>query len=132
MNEVYDGGVLEIDLKSNKIVGPVISDKWMPHSIMRVNGKLTVLNSMVGELWHGSYSMLGKFSGFVRGLDYDGKYFYIATTEHRYPEKLEGISNNISLDTGFYIFDSKTKMSKFHTINNIESIHSIIVISKNK
>ena len=60
------------------------------------------------------------------------KYFYIATTEHRYPEKLEGISNNISLDTGFYIFDSKTKMSKFHTINNIESIHSIIVISKNK
>lgn len=128
LNEVYDGGVLEIDLVTEKIIGPVISDKWMPHSIIRVDGKLTILDSMAGKLWHGSYAMLGKFSGFARGLDHDGKYYYIATTEHRYPEKLIGISSNISLDTGFYIFDSETKMSKFYTMDNVESIHSIIVI----
>ena len=127
LNEVYDGGVIEIDLETDKIIGPVITDKWMPHSITRVDGKLTLLNSMVGELWHGSYGMIGKTPGFARGLDWDGKYYYIGITEHRYPEKLYGISDNISMDTGFYVFDPKTKMSKFVNLTNIESIHSLIV-----
>ena len=98
---------------------------WMPHSVMRVNGKLTLLNSMAGELWSASYGLLGKTSGFARGLAYDDKYFYIGITEHRYPEKLLGISDNISMDTGFYVFDPISKMSKFYNLTNIESIHSL-------
>jgi len=128
LNEVYDGGVLEIDLNEDKILGSVFSDMWMPHSITRVNGKLTLLNSMVGELWSASYGLLTKTSGFARGLAYDNKYFYIGITEHRYPEKLLGISNNISMDTGFYIFDSISKMSKFYNLKNIESIHSLMIL----
>jgi hypothetical protein len=128
LNEVYDGGVLEIDLNEDKIIGKVFTDKWMPHSITRVNGKLTLLNSMVGELWCSSYGLVGKTSGFARGLAYDKKYFYIGITEHRYPEKLHGLSNNISMDTGFYLFDPITKMSKFYNMNNIESIHSLIIL----
>ena len=128
MNEVYDGGVLEINLSSGKIVDPVISDMWMPHSVTRINGKLTYLNSMLGELYHGTYDISCKINGFARGLAHDGKYFYIGATEHRYPEKLKGISNNISLDTGIYIFDSTSKLSKFYSLDNIEAIHSIITI----
>ena len=45
LNEVYDGGVLEIDLNSDKILGPVFNNMWMPHSVCRVNGKITLLNS---------------------------------------------------------------------------------------
>jgi len=128
LHEVYDGGVMEIDLRTDKIIGPVITDKWMPHSITRVDGKLTLLNSMVGELWHGSYGMIGKTFGFARGLDWDGKYYYIGITEHRYPEKLYGISDNISMDTGFFVFDPKTKMSKFVSLtSNMESIHALLV-----
>lgn len=127
LSEVYDGGVMEIDLETNEIIGQVITNKWMPHSIMRVNGKLTVLNSMEGELWSGSYDLVGKTHGFARGLDWDGKYYYIGITEHRYPEKLYGISDNISMDTGFYIFDPKTKMSKFVGLPKIESIHSLLI-----
>ena len=44
----------------------------------------------------------------VRGLDHDGRYYFIGATEHRYPEKLKGISLNISLDTGLYVFDPET------------------------
>lgn len=130
LNEVYDGGVLEIDLNEDKILGPVFSDMWMPHSITRVNGKLTLLNSMLGELWSANYGLLTKTSGFARGLSYDNKYFYIGITEHRYPEKLLSISNNISLDTGFYIFDPISKMSKFYNMNNIESIHSLMILQE--
>ena len=114
LNEVYDGGVLEIDLNSDKILGPVFNNMWMPHSVCRVNGKITLLNSMVGELWNGSYDLLTKTNGFARGLTYDGKYFYIGITEHRYPEKLLGISNNIGIDTGFFVFDPISKMSKLN------------------
>jgi hypothetical protein len=127
MNEVYDGGILEIDLKSGKILGPVFSDKWMPHSITRINGKLTFLNSMLGELYHASYGMICKTNGFARGLAHDGRYFYIGTTEHRYPEKLKNISNNISLDTGFYVFDEKSSLTKFYSMPDIEAIHSIVI-----
>ena len=128
LNEMYDGGILEFDLETGKKIGPVMSGMWMPHSVIRVHGKLTFLNSMVGELWHGSYGMLGKFSGFTRGLDFDGKYYYIATTQHRYPEKLIGISDNISMDTGFFLFDPETKMSKFYAMDYTESIHSLILM----
>jgi hypothetical protein len=128
MNEVYDGGIMEIDLNSGKVLGPVFSNKWMPHSVTRVNGKLTFLNSMMGELYHASYGMICKTSGFARGLAHDGKYFYIGTTEHRYPEKLKNISNNISLDTGFYVFDENSSLTKFYDMPMIEAIHSIVVI----
>ena len=127
LNEVYDGGVMEIDLESGEIIGTPIIDKWMPHSIMRVNGKLTLLNSMLGELWSANYGKLTTANGFVRGLAYDDKYFYIGMTEHRYPEKLLGIRDKIDMDTGILVFDNNTKMSKFYPMNMIESIHSIIL-----
>ena len=127
LNEVYDGGVLELDLETGEKLGTPITDKWMPHSITRVNGKLTLLNSMLGELWSGSYAKLTTTNGFARGLAYDGNYFYIGMTEHRYPEKLLGIRDKIDMDTGIFVFDDKTKMSKFYNMDMIESIHSIIV-----
>ena len=130
LNEVYDGGILEIDLLNDEIVGEVWRDLWMPHSVSRVNGKITVLNSMNGELWSASYGLLGKIDGFARGLDYDGKYFYIGCTQHRYPEKLTGISQNVGMNTGFHIFDPETKMSRFINMDNAESIHSILLYQK--
>lgn len=128
LNEVYDGGVLEMDLASGAIRGPVFTDMWMPHSVTRVDGKLTLLNSMVGELWSASYGKLTETHGFARGLDFDGSYFYIGMTEHRYPEKLAGIRTNINMNTGFFVFDPETKMSRFVDLPFIESIHAVLVI----
>jgi hypothetical protein len=128
LNEIYDGGVLEIDLATGKMIGPAVTGLWMPHSVCRIEGKLAYLNSMLGELYCGTYGKLGIFSGFVRGLDYDGKYFYIGTCEHRYPEKLQGLSFNISLDTGFFVFDGVTKMSRFFRLDKAETMHSLVVI----
>lgn len=126
MHETYDGGILEIELESGKILGPVVSDLWMPHSVQRIDGKLTYIDSMHSEL-RSSRNTIGKFSGFLRGLDFDGRYYYVGTTEHRYPEKLRGLSLNISLDTGFYLFDAESKMSRFFPLASTDGIHSVLV-----
>ena len=93
----------------------------------RVEGRLTLLNSMLGELYWGSYCMLTKVNGFARGLDWDGKYFFIGVTEHRYPEKLKNISNNIGLDTGVHLFDPNSFLNRFIRLPNAEAIHSVLV-----
>ena len=127
-SEVYDGGVIEIDKTTDRVIGPVISGMWMPHSIQRVNSELVFLNSMRGELRSGVFKTLGSFPHYTRGLAFDGRYYYIGTSEHAYPEKLEGFVNNIGLDGGFYLFDPKTKMSKFFKAERTNAVHSIITL----
>lgn len=128
LNEVYDGGVIEFDINTMQKIGKPIKDMWMPHSITRVDGKLTILNSMHGELWSGSYDLTSKVPGFARGLAHDGNYFFIGITEHRYPEKLYGISKCIGIDTGISIVHPSTKLTTFISLNDFfESIHSVII-----
>jgi len=127
LSEIYDGGILELDKDSGKIIGPIVSGLWMPHSVSRIQGKISYLNSMMGELYSGNKNKLTAINGFARGLDFDGKYYYIGVSEHRYPEKLQNISNNIGLNTGFYIFDPETNMTKFFPLPMAETIHSVIL-----
>jgi hypothetical protein len=63
----------------------------------------------------------------VRGLDHDGRYYFIGATQQRYTEKHKGNSLNISLDTGLYIFDTETKMSRFLELRQAETVHSLIL-----
>lgn len=125
LHEVYDGGILELDKQTGEIRSTVVSGLWMPHSVALFGGKLCYVDSMRGELYDNSWNVLGKFPGFMRGLDHDGRYFFIGSTEHRYPEKLKGASLNISLDTGFVIFDAETKMSRFCPLPQTEAVHSL-------
>ena len=128
MNDAYDGGVLEIDLNAGKVIGAVISNLWMPHSICRHNGQLCYVDSMRGFLLTSNWIKQGVFNSFIRGLDFDGKYYYVGASEHRYPEKLKNQSLNISLDAGFYIFDPESKMSRFLVMREIESVHSVLIL----
>ncbi len=125
---IYDGGVLEYDLKNKKIIGPIISNMWMPHSIQMMDNKIIFLDSMRGDLYKTSNKVIGKFNGFIRGFDFDNKYLYIAQSSHRYFDRLQNISLNIPLNCGIYIFDEFTKASVFHSLSDFENIHSVIVL----
>lgn len=129
LSDAYDGVVVEIDLGTGKIIGPVASDLWMPHSVCRFNGRLCYVDSMRGQLFNSTWNMLGTFNAFIRGLDFDGQYYYVGATEHRYPEKLKGVSDNISLDAGFSVFDPESKMSRFFKLDEAESVHSLLVLN---
>jgi hypothetical protein len=82
---------------------------------------------MGGELYSTTWTRLARFGAFVRGLDHDGRFFFVGVSEHRYPEKLKGTSENISLDSGFHVFDPGSRMSRFFPLRQPKTVHSVLV-----
>ena len=127
--DIFDGVALEIDLLTNEILNPVITDLWMPHNISFLDGSLTVLDSLRGELKTNNARAIGKFSAFTRGLDFDGVYYYVGQSRNRNYSKNLGLSLNISIDTAIVVFDPTTKASRtLHLPQKLSEIHSILVI----
>jgi hypothetical protein len=127
--DIFDGVALEIDLNSNKVIGLVMSDLWMPHNISFLDGSLVVLDSLRGELKTNNARAVGRFPAFTRGLDFDGVYYYIGQSRNRNYSKNLGLSLNISIDTAIVIFDQVTKASRtIHLPQKLSEIHSILVI----
>jgi hypothetical protein len=126
--DVFDGVVLEIDIESKEIVGPVIKDLWMPHNIMLIDGSLTVLDSLRGQLKTNNSQVVGEFPAFTRGLAHDGIYYFIGQSRNRNHSKNLGLSKNISIDSGIVVFDAHTKASRFLQLpSKISEIHSIVL-----
>jgi hypothetical protein len=127
--DIFDGVALEIDLTSRKKIGLVIDDLWMPHNISFLDGSLTVLDSLRGELKTNNARPIGRFPAFTRGLDFDGIYYYVGQSRNRNYSKNLGLSLNISIDTAIIIFDPLTKASRtIHFPQKLSEIHSILVI----
>ena len=102
----------------------------MPHNITFIDGSLTVLDSLRGQLKQHNASVIGEFPAFTRGLAHDGVYFYIGQSRNRNFSKYMGLSKNISIDSGVIIFDPITKLST--TLNlprGISEIHNLVVYS---
>lgn len=125
--DVYDGVVLEINIHTGKVVGPVITDLWMPHSVDYIEGSIVILDSLRGELKKNNAQVVGRFPGFARGLGFDGKHYYIGQSRNRNFSKFLGLSLNTSIDTGIIIFDEDTKVSRTLQLpNTIAEIHAIV------
>jgi hypothetical protein len=129
-NDVFDGGVLEIDIQTRSIVGPVMRDLWMPHNVCYLNGGLAVLDSLPGYLRANNAQIIGDFPAFTRGLAHDGVFHYIGQSRNRNYSKNLGISKNISIDAGIIVFDEFTKASRFLQLPpKVSEIHSIKVLA---
>jgi len=128
--EIYDGGILKIDLKEKKIKEIIHTDLKMPHSICFVEDKICFCDSMRGDFWYDS-NKISSFSGYLRGIDYEREYFILGVSEHRYPEKMKKLSNNINLNTGIYILDKNTKINKFFDFSDkFSALHALKLINK--
>ena len=127
--DVYDGVVLEYDIVTNKMIGTVIKDLWMPHNVKFIEGSIHVLNSLQGQLKTNNANIIGEFPAFTRGLDHDGIFYYIGQSRNRNYSKNIGVSNNISIDAGVIVFDAHTKASRFLQLPpKISEIHSIVLL----
>ena len=125
--DVYDGCILEIDLIKKSVNKPIVRNLWMPHNPKIINGSFYVNDSLKGNLLGNNFNIVGNFSAFTRGLDFDGSFFYIGQSKNRNFSKNIGLSNNISIDAGIIVFDEKTKISKFLQVSpKISEIHSIL------
>ncbi len=124
--DIFDGVVVEFDIETGRKIGTPIIGLWMPHSVALIDGSLTVLDSLRGGLLKNNSSVIGQFPGFMRGLDYDGQFYYIGQSKNRNFSKSIGASNNISIDNGVVIFDEISKVSRtIHLSNKISEIHAV-------
>lgn len=127
---VYDGGIAKMDLNKEKITHYPKSDLWMPHSVNFINGEIVFVDSMRGDVYKTNNKKLVNVNGFVRGLAYDGKYYYIGQSEHRYFDRLKDVSNNIHLNCGIHLYDPIHKASRFYSFENLTNIHSIKILDQ--
>jgi hypothetical protein len=124
---VHDGVIVEIDIDSLEIRGVVTSGLWYPHSPTIIKGNLCYCDSMRGTVHTSTWKTLTKFNGFVRGIAHDGQYWYVGQSSHRYIDRIEGTSDNISLDTGIYLVEEHTKITKFFAIPELVDVKTILV-----
>lgn len=124
---IYDGGVLEINLDDYNERHVLVRDAWMPHNPKFINNELYYLDSMNSRLYRGTREVIGEFSGFLRGLDFDGRFFYIGQSESRVFDELKGLKNYISLNAGFYLFDPDSKAGRFFTIEGVRQVRNLMI-----
>ncbi|MCP3932987.1 MAG: DUF4915 domain-containing protein [Bacteroidetes bacterium] len=129
MEGLTDGGILQIDLDNPEIRSPIIQNAWMPHTVRFFDSEICYLDSMRGNFYKTDKLIVGEFHGFIRGLDYDGVYYFIGQSETRYFDRLKGLRKNISMSAGFYMFDIETKAAKFYNLPQIRQVHDLCVIS---
>jgi len=128
-NDIFDGGIAEVDLNTKEISAIINNNLWMPHNIKKIDGGFTILDSLRGKLLSNNMQEIVKFSGFTRGLDHDGIFYYIGQSRNRNFSKNLGVSNNISIDAGIIIFDEISKVSRFLQLPpRLSEIHSITLI----
>lgn len=127
--EVFDVGVIEIDLDSEKHIGVSIANLWMPHNITMVRGGFVVLDSLRGRLLGNNIQEIGCFPAFTRRFTYDADYMYIGQSRNRNFSRQIGVSNNISIDSGIVVCDEETKVSRtIHFPPEITEIHGLLIL----
>ena len=84
---------------------------------------------MRGYFYQGNQKIVGKFDGFIRGLAFDGRFYFIGQSEDMYTSELFGIKDNIMINGGFYLFDIKTNVSRFYSIPEMSNIHDLMPLS---
>jgi len=129
MEGITDGGVLQVNIDDPSKRYVIMQNLWMPHTVRFFDSELCVLDSMNGKFYKTDKLVHGEFYGFIRGLGFDGSYYYIGQSETRYFDRLKGIKNNIGMSAGFYLFDGESKASKFFSIPQIHQVHDLCVIS---
>ncbi|MCF8475398.1 MAG: TIGR03032 family protein [Pseudolabrys sp.] len=127
--DVFDGAVVEYEIPSGRMLGPVVSGLWMPHNIDLFDGGLVVLDSLRGNLLRNNMNVSGSFPGFTRGLAYNGQYFFIGQSRNRNYSKNIGLSKNISIDAAIVVFDDTTKVSRSLQLpNKVSEVHAILSV----
>ncbi len=126
---LYDGGIIEFDIDSLEFKNPVLRDRWMPHNPMIIGENFFYCDSMRGTVNCGTWKTIIKLNGFVRGLAYDNEFFFVGHSMHRHIHRVEGSSHNISIDTGIYMVDETSKVTKFFPIPQLSDIHALYIPS---
>ena len=125
---VFDGGIVEINLCNGKM-SVVINDLTMPHSVTGGESGFMVLNSFKGTLLGHNFEVLATLPGFVRGLDFDNKYYYIGESKNRNFSRLNANRIPVSIDSRITIMNHEYGFSRSIALpGQISEIHSLLAL----
>ena len=125
---IFDGGLLEIDLKNKVVSNSINLDLKMPHSISTFNDELCILDSLNGRFLIDGLQEKVVFNGFARGYcQYSSDVAVIGLSKNRNYTKLSTVDNrNISLDNCVVAVDVLTRISKtFMLPSSISEVHAL-------
>jgi len=124
---IFDGGISEIETDNNFKINDIKTDLMQPHSPEVINGQIYVLDSLNKSLYLGT-KKIAKFPGFVRGLSFDGTYFYIGQSEDMYLSQDMGSNKNaVMCNAGIYQFDEVKNISRYLSVPDVMNIHDLLV-----
>lgn len=127
LKSIKDGGVVSLKIKDKKIKY-LFKDMWHPHSVKIFKNNMYVINSMDGKVFENK-KVIFKANGFLRGIDLQKELMLIGQSSNYYTNLISKVSKNISINTGFYLFNKKTKIYKFYNIDGISNIHDICFVN---
>ena len=124
----YDGGVYEVCMNDKKVKSKMYGNLTMPHSIKFINDSFVILDSLKGNLVIGN-SKVATFSGFTRGLSYDGSYYYVGQRRNRNFSLIKASKTHVSIDNSVLIFDIKNKISRTLQLPfSISEVHEVLAL----
>lgn len=125
--EHFDGGILVCEASKfiNNTSECFTQNLFQPHSPRLINGTLHFCESPKGILHSSSWSELGKFSGFIRGLDYKNGYYSVGQSETLYLHRSANFIPTCMNNSGIYLFDSNNKVCRFYPTYGIQNIHDV-------
>lgn len=124
---IYDGGAAIWNENERKF-HEIISNLYMPHTPMVFDGKFHICDSSRGRLYVGTSEIKTEFSGFLRGLDYNGEYYILGLSETMYYSRLMGANKNIMLNAGIILYDSEKNISRIYPLLDLANIHQVMYI----
>jgi hypothetical protein len=123
---ILDGGIFEYDINNlDNSPSVLMNNLWKPHSVEFYNNSVAYVDSMRGYLFSGNQKIIGKFNGFIRGLVFDGTYYFVGQSEDMYMTELFGVKENIMLNAGVYLYKAESRVSRFYSFPSLSNIHDV-------
>ncbi len=123
---MYDGCIIEIDLPSREVLGPVMHDLLFPHSIKIVGKNFYVLESLTGRFVNGKKRTVARLPGFIRGLYINNNLAYIGQSRNRMLNEATGYIPTLSMDSGIYVLDLQSSLYRFIKMPEMCDVYDII------
>jgi len=123
---LYDGGIIEINKRTDEVRPVPIQKTWFPHSLKIHDGRLYILDSMNGTLLRDVRDVIYQADGFLRGLEFNGDYCYIGQSLHRHVSRLQD-RRSVSADSGIHIFNMESRLHRFISLPDLTNIYQISV-----
>ena len=124
-HDVYDGGISVLELDTNKITD-VLHNLFQPHTPMILNNSLHFFESTLGKFYTSSHFNPFQTNGFLRGLDIFNDNYVIGQSETLYMTRAKSL-NHIMLNSGIYIYNEKSKLTRFYDTPGIKNIHCLSI-----